>query len=330
METIRTAVVGLGTMGIRWHCDQLSRLDGFELVAGCDTTQERREIARLEFGIATFDDMQQILGRNDVDLITIATPSSMHHEHVLDVLGAGKHCVVEKPPAMNVAEWDDMVEAAGEANRTLSAYQNRRWDTDQLTALDLVRSGKFGEVFMIKSISMIWSDLMHTYAAEEYRPGWRAEKAYGGGALYDFGPHRIDQFLQLMGHERVVDVYADLRGRVWSDEVDDSALVILRFESGVTAQIEQTMAARSKLNTFMVVGSEATYQDGLLLTGGPGDLQEAEVEMIPEDWDQFYRQLHTHITTGTPPPVPVEETRQMLQVLQAAFESAESNEVVQI
>ncbi len=328
MEKTRVAVMGLGRMGLEWHCEALDRLDEFDLVAGCDPTPARLEVATEQFGLRGYETLEEMLADADIDLVIVATPSAMHHDHVIKVLEARKHCLTEKPPAMNVAEWDEMGHAASKAGRTLCCFQNARWNLEQLQAMGLVERGELGEIAAIKLISLSYSDLMHTYGVPEYRPGWRAEKRYGGGRMYDFGPHHIDRVLQILGHARGRDVYADLLTGTWSDNVEDGFLVIIRFENGVTAHIEQNVTARANLNTFMVAGSEATFQDGVVRKGEPGELVEEELEAIDRDADEYYLALHEHLTKGTPPPVPWEHTRQMMRILDAAFESAATGEVV--
>ncbi len=328
MEKIKVAVAGLGRMGAECHCEALDRLDEFDLVAGCDPTPQTLQAVAQQFDLRGYETLDEMLGDTDIDLVVAATPSAMHHGHVIKVLKAGKHCLTEKPPAMNVAEWDEMGEVSCKTGKTLCCFQNARWNPHQLQAMSLVESGTLGEILAIKLISLAYSDLMRTYGVEEYRPQWRAEKRYGGGLLYDFGPHHIDRVLQILGHAPVKDVYADLSTGVWSDEVEDGFVVIVRFQNGVTAHIEQNVTIRANLNTFIVVGSDATFQDGVVRSGQSGELVEQEIETIDRNSDEYYLALHRHLTEGTPPPVPWEHTRQMMSILDAAFASAATGKVV--
>ncbi len=328
MEKIRAAVLGLGRMGLESHCNSLAQLDEFDLVAGCDPTPARLQVATEQFRLRGYETFEEMLADADIDLVVVATPSAMHQGHVIKVLEAGKHCLTEKPPAMNVCEWDEMGEAASKAGRTLCCFQNARWNQQQLQVMGLVERGALGELAAIKLINLSYSDVMYSFAVPEYRPGWRTEKRYGGGMLYDFGPHHIDRVLQILDHAPVRDVYADLSSGTWSDDVDDGFLVIIRFENGVTAHIEQNVATRAKLSTFIVAGSEATFQDGVVRKGEAEKPTEEKLEAIDRNSDEYYVTLYEHLTRGTPPPVPWEHTRQMMRILDAAFESAETGEVV--
>jgi len=325
---VTAGVVGLGSMGMGWHCEQLDRIEGFNLICGSDPSEERRALAAEQFGIQAHADYEEMLAREDLDLVVVATPSAMHRDHVVAALQAGKHCVCEKPLCMDLAECDDIIAAAERAGRMVSAYQNRRWDGDHLAVLDTVRSGVLGELFFTKQISMSWSPIMRTYGVSEFRPQWRAEKRYGGGLLYDFGPHRIDQLLQLLDYPQVRDVYCVLQGRVWTDEVDDYCLVIIRFEDGVTSQVETTTVARLGMGGTLIVGRDGAYRDGTIKVGEGDDEREFAAATFERDWDAFYRNIQAHLTEDRPLSVPLWQTRRMIAIIDAALRSATTGEAV--
>ena len=329
MTTVTAGVLGLGSMGVGWHCEQLARVEGLDLICGCDPSPERRAVVAEQFGIDTHADYDEMLARPDLDLVVVATPSAMHRDHVVAALEAGRHCVCEKPLCMDLAECDDIIAAAERSGRMVSAYQNCRWDADHLSALATVRSGMLGELLLTKQLSMRYSRIMRTYGVPEFRPQWRAEKRYGGGLLYDFGPHRIDQLLQLLDYPPVRDVYADLQGRVWSDEVDDCCLVVIRFANGVTSQVETTTVARLGIGGTLLVGRDGAYRgDGTIATGEGDQMVERPAESFERDWDAFYRNVHAHLTEGVELAVPLWQTRRMIAIIDAALRSAASGAVV--
>ena len=174
---------------------------------------------------------------------------------------------------------------------------------------------------------MSYSPIMRTYGVEAFRPQWRAEKAYGGGLLYDFGPHRIDQLLQLLDYPQVTDVYADLRGHVWTDEVDDQCLVVIRFDNGVTSQVETTTIARLGIGGTLIVGRDGAFRDGTIATGEGDEMLERPAEQFERDWDAYYRNIHAHLTEGADLAVPLWQTRAMIAIIDAALRSAASGQV---
>ncbi|MGC9317302.1 MAG: Gfo/Idh/MocA family protein [Armatimonadota bacterium] len=328
MQTITAGVLGLGSMGVGWHCAQLDRVDGIDLICGCDASQQRRALVAEKYGIETHEAYDEMLARQDLDLVVVATPSAMHRDHVIAALEAGKHCVCEKPLCMDLEECDEIIAAAERSGKMMSAYQNRRWDESHLSAVHTVDSGVLGEIFFTKQISMSHSPIMRTYGVEEFRPQWRAEKRYGGGLLYDFGPHRIDQLLQLLDYPEVRDVYCDLQGRVWSDEVDDCCLVIIRFANGVTSQVETTTVARLGIGGTLIVGREGAFRDGMIAVGEGDEQKQFPARQFERDWDAYYRNIRAHLTAREELAVPLWQTRAMMAIIDAALRSAETGEVV--
>ncbi len=328
MGTVTAGVLGLGSMGTGWHCDTLHRLGEFDLIAGSDPSPERRDICAEKYGLTGYESFEEMLALDDLDLVVVATPSAMHRDHILQALAAGKHVVSEKPLCMNLVECDEIIAAAEASGAMMTAYQNRRWDADHLSALDTVRSGVLGDILFTKQVSMSYSAIMRTYGVKEFRPQWRAEKKYGGGLLYDFGPHRIDQLLQLLDWPQVKDVYADLKSCVWSDEVDDYCMVVIRFENGVSSHVETTTVARLGMGGTVIAGRDATYMDGKIKSGEGDDQPETPAKEIERDWDAYYRNIHAHLTAGEALAVPLAQTRQMIAILDAAIRSAETGQVV--
>jgi len=330
MEAIKSGVIGLGSMGMGWHAETLHRLEQFDLISGCDPSEQRLKIAREQYDCEGYLDYAEMLADPELELVAVATPSSMHAEHAIQALEAGKYCVVEKPFCMNVPEFDTMAAAAKASGKLLCCYQNRRWDAGHLTALNVVRSGVLGELFFIQQMGGSFSRIMLEYGVKEFRPAWRAEKKYGGGMLYDFGAHTIDQILRYVDHVPVKDVYAELRGFCWSDEVDDTVLLVIRFTNGVTATVSTSSAARAAVSGFAIVGRDGAYKDGIIYTGEPGDIVETEAEEVTGHWDEFYLQMYEAIREGAQPPVPLEQTRMLMQIFDATFESSRTGQVVTI
>src|SRR5439155_8221954 len=112
--------------------------------------------------------------------------------------------------------------------RVLSVFHNRRWDIDFLTVQSAIASGLLGKVFNVESRIGQWASCVGP-AAKEFRPGWRNEATFGGGGLYDWRSHLLDQRLRLMLPAVPVRVFAQLRGNVWTSDCDDLARVCVDF-----------------------------------------------------------------------------------------------------
>lgn len=239
MDKLKIGIIGFGRIGAE-HAGWISASGAAEVVAVCDPTPMRLEKARQHpalsgRGVRLVDSWQQLIDLPQVQAVLVSTPSAMHSQQVTRALSAGRHVMVEKPMALDLPAASAMVAAA--AGRTLSVFHNRRWDADYLRVRAIVQAGVLGKLINVES-------RLHQYAscvgpaAREYRPNWRNEAAFGGGGLYDWGSHFVDQFWQLMLPARPVRVFAQLRGNVWSDDCDDFARLCVDFDSGAVGLLE--------------------------------------------------------------------------------------------
>jgi predicted dehydrogenase len=108
---------------------------------------------------------------------------------------------------------------------------------DYLTVKAAIDSGAFGKLINVESRLGQFASCVGP-AAREYHPNWRNEGSFGGGGLYDWGSHFVDQLWRLLHPARPVRVYAQLRGNVWSADCDDFARVLVDFDNGVVGMVE--------------------------------------------------------------------------------------------
>jgi predicted dehydrogenase len=178
----------------------------------------------------------------------------MNCEQANAALLAGKHVMVEKPMGLDLHQSKQLVDTANTNLKVLSVFHNRRWDIEYLTVKDAIDSGHLGKVFNIESRLGQWGSCVGP-AAREWRPGWRNEAAFGGGGLYDWGSHFIDQIWRLLLPAKPVRVFAQLRGNVWTKDCDDFARVCIDFDSGCTAMVEINTTTTQPLPRWHIDGT---------------------------------------------------------------------------
>ena len=258
MAKIGVGVVGLGRIFEDNHLPQISACPDMELVAVADVTESRRARWQNSINVPVYDDMQAILADDEIQLVLILTPSRFHHSHVLAALRAGKHVMVEKPMAMSQSEAEDMITEANSRGLILTVHHNRGLDADFMVLQELLGSEPIGAIVSIeRRISFDYTEWLAHYPAADYRPGWRMERAFGGGQLYDWGPHFFDQILRLTGSppDRI---FCALRGVKWSQEVDDYAKILAEWNNGLLAELEVTSFSDQVLHTLYILGTEGT------------------------------------------------------------------------
>ena len=250
--TLGIGIIGFGRIGAE-HAGWLASADGARAVAAADATPQRQELAR-QRGLKVYPDVDAMLADPNVGAVLVSTPTAMHADHATAALRAGKHVLVEKPMAIDLPQSRALVDEAKRHGLTLSVFHNRRWDVDYLTVREAVQAGRFGKVINVESRLGQWSSCVGP-AAREYRPGWRNEAAYGGGGLYDWGSHFVDQAWRLLWPAKPVRVFAQLRGNVWTRDCDDFARVLIDFDSGAAAMVEINTTTAAPLPRWHVDGT---------------------------------------------------------------------------
>jgi len=230
-KALGVAVAGLGRAGWGIHVLQLRDRSDVRIVAAVDPDADRRKQAEAELGCRSYGDYEAMLKQGDVEVVVIATPSKMHGRDTKAALAAGKHVVTEKPMAMSLAEADSMIEAAGRAGRKLFVHLNYRFYPEFYHLKEIVDSGILGRVYHVRNY----------ISSFVRRNDWQTLARNGGGLLNNHGTHFVDQILQLVPG-KVTKVMGDMQQIVSAGDVEDHIKAMLRFDSGATADIENSTA----------------------------------------------------------------------------------------
>lgn len=343
MKSIKLGIIGYGFMG-QWHRNHAGTLKEVEILAVCDTDPAKLEKAPQD--VKTFTDYQELLKQDEIEWVVICVPNHLHCQIAVDAADAGKNLIVEKPCALNVEEFDRISQAAKRNNVLFTVDQNRRWDRDYAIAKKTYMEGTLGKVFMIKSSHYGVFGRMHD---------WHEFKEYGGGMLYDWGVHLIDQMLDLVP-EKITQIFADMKCAV-NQEVDDYFRILLRFESGLTAEIELGTFLLAPMPRWYMSGDKGTlvveqikadkgavYRAGDFRAALPEQAENIdagptrtfsvkasdvvhtekmpEVDLTYNDWNDFFRNLIGVVNHTEEMAVKPEQVRRVLQVMEAARESA--------
>jgi len=257
MQPISVGIIGFGRIGSE-HADWLFKCANAKPCAVADATPARQQVAQ-QRGLKTYSGIPDLLSDDSIDAILVSTPTSMHFEHVQLALNANKHVLVEKPMALDLDQARRMAELAERKNLVLSVFQNRRWDIDYLTVADHIKKNTFGKIINVESRLGQWQSCVGP-AAREYRPGWRNEAAFGGGGLYDWGSHFVDQIWRLMWPAKPQRVFAQLRGNVWSRDCDDFARVLIDFDNGAVGLVEINTTTTKPLPRWHIDGTNGSAE----------------------------------------------------------------------
>lgn len=290
--------------------------------------------------------MRDLWGASLPDLVVVATAN---HTHVPIASVAIKHAVpvvVEKPMAVTAAAAEATVEEADEAGVLLTVFQNRRWDTDQLTLRRLIEEDALGAIVRYESRFERWRPTLRPTKLRKTAPPQE-----GGGVLLDLGVHLIDQAIAPFGF--VTEVYAEIAWRRGSPAEDDVFLV-LRHASGTVSHLHSSAVTPSPGPRLRVQGTKAGFlvphldpQEAALRAGARPETVEAwgrpeqweygrliagerSVPVPPEpgDWPRFYTLLGEALDGGGPPPVDPRDAVETLRVLEAARRAAHEHRII--
>ncbi|RJL34103.1 Gfo/Idh/MocA family oxidoreductase [Bailinhaonella thermotolerans] len=346
-EPLRVGLIGYGTAGEFFHAPLIATTPGMVLDTVVTGNEERRRrILAAHPGARVVPEAERLWDSDGpVDLVVVAAPNRAHVPLARAALEAGRPVVVDKPIAPTAAEAAELDALARERGLLLNVFQNRRWDGDFRTLRDLAGSGELGEVRRFESRFERWRPAP--------KPGWReqGDPAQAGGVLYDLGSHLVDQALVLLGPAAAV--YAERDHRRPGVKTDDDVFIALHHENGARSHLWASAVAGQLGPRFRVLGSESAYvkhrmdpQEAELRAGGrpggPGWGAEPRdrwgllgagddvkpVETLPGDYPAFYRGVARALREGGPGPVPAADAVRVMEVLDAARESAAAGTVV--
>jgi predicted dehydrogenase len=228
-DPLRFGLVGCGRVAPR-HAQSLRELDGGCLVAVADIRGSRVERFAGEYGAESYTDYRYLLDRDDLDVITISTPSGLHARMAIDAMQAGKHVIVEKPMALNLDDAGRMISVAQAMSRKLCVVLQNRYNPPMQELRGVVDSGRLGRL-LLGNATVRW------YRPQEYyEDDWHGTWAMDGGALMNQSIHHIDALQWLLGAPESVFTYtATLAHRM---EAEDVGVASIRFRSGALGTVE--------------------------------------------------------------------------------------------
>ncbi|QJQ97234.1 MULTISPECIES: oxidoreductase [Halomonadaceae] len=244
--TYNVGLVGYGFASKTFHVPLIAATPGLELVAVSSSDAGKVQAGLPDVAVEARP--HALFARDDIDLVVIPTPNETHFPLAKAALAAGKHVVVDKPFTVTLSEARMLKAQADEAERLLSVFQNRRWDSDFLTLKALIDEGSLGRIVSVES------------RFDRFRPDvrdrWREQAKPGGGIWYDLGPHLLDQARELFGMPRAI--MLDMAARREGAVVDDDFVALLDYgERRVTLQASALVAADSP--RFIVHGTKGSY-----------------------------------------------------------------------
>ena len=327
----KVAVVG-GGIGTQ-HIDALLELpEQFQLVAFCDSDPAKAKAVADRYGIGSaITSYEELLARDEIEIVDICTPSGLHVAQTQAALEAGKHVICEKPLAGSLAEVDELAALAETRGKHVSPIFQYRFGNGFRRLLHLRDKGLLGKTYLA-TIETHWRRGASYYAAP-----WRGRFATElGGSLVTHAIHAHDMLVHALGPVR--SVHARTATRVNPIETEDCAVVSLELADGALAAHSVTMGAAVEHSRLRFYFEKVTVESNLspyrphlepwrFETADEAARSEIEAGLadftpLPEHFAGQFSRLHAALTGAGPPPVTIAEARVSLELLTAAYYSA--------
>jgi UDP-N-acetyl-2-amino-2-deoxyglucuronate dehydrogenase len=256
MKALRIGIVGCGTIShLHAECLQKLAAEGLaELVAGAEVdTQRGRDWSR-KWNVPVFESLTKMLAEAKVDVVTVATPSGMHGDAIVEIAKAGKHILCEKPLDVLLSKADEAIAAAEKAGVILGGVFQQRFSPGPRKVKRAIDQGFFGKIVFVHCETP-WYRSQAYYDTAEWRGTW----ALDGGVLGNQSPHMIDRLLWLGGDIAEV-TSADLKCGYERDiEAETVAVATVRLKNGALGTITGTTLAYDGLSQrVLICGTEGS------------------------------------------------------------------------
>ena len=262
----RCAVVGTGVVG-EWHVRLIPQLPNAELVAVCDCVPAKAQAALDKnklVGVPVYSDISEMLKKERIDVVHVATPSGDHMSPAIIAMEAGKNVISEKPMEIHLDRIDKMIQTAKQCNVRLAGIFQNRWNPANRVLKDAAVEGRFGRIAWAGCFTP-WYRNDPYYVDGGWRGTWQWD---GGGAIMNQSVHAIDLLQWIVGPVKSVSAYAASRihGQI---EVEDTLSCALQFENGAFGTI---------------MGSTAMYPGGAVRIEIGGENGMATTEWALKTW----------------------------------------------
>lgn len=352
MGKVKIGIIGAGSIS-QFHIHGYQQLPDVELTAVCDINEERAKLAAEKYGIPhVFTDFNEMLKSVELDGVSVCTWNNAHAPASIAALKAGVNVLCEKPMAMNAEQAEEMLKVSKETGKLLMIGFVKRFEDKTQLVKKLADNGEFGDIYYAKI----------GYTRRRGNPGgWFSNRELsGGGPLIDLGVHVIDLVRYVMGKPKAVSAYGNTFNKIASrtdivqtgdykaasnqgediNNVEDAAVGVINFDNGATVTLETSWVQHVKEGqTYLeLYGSKAGIslepkveisgeKDGMMIDWAP-------VVSFNDDFQTIFDREVAHyvdcIKNGTICRNPAEDGVEVMKILDAVYESAETKKDVKI
>ena len=349
MSNLKVAMIGAGGIA-RAHMPGWIASEHAEVVTVSDISQPALEKFGQEYGIKSLTtDVNAVLSDPDIDIVDICVPNNYHAPIAIAAMEAGKHVLCEKPLAPTPAEVEKMIAARDASGKMLMTAQHFRFKGDSRALKREIDNGALGEVYHARG----W---MLRRAFTPVTSSFVTKELAAGGACIDIGVHILDLTLWMMGNPKPVTVSGVSRTKLakipgafttWGMrpvdpeiyDVEEMAAAFVRFENGATLSLEVSWLLHHDTEgddmQMWLYGTEggSHWPKCEIYSSDYGGMQHINKQLkITHDTMRPHAlecvEFAQAIVDGAPSPVPAEQSLQVMRILDAIYQSQETQREV--
>ncbi len=349
-DKLRVGVIGTG-FGARVHIPGFMTHPDTTVVAVSASSPEKARATAQKLDVPyACDSAEELIARDDVDLVAITTPPFLHCDTLLRAVRAGKHVLCEKPLALSVREGREMVSAARAAGVVAAISHEFRYKPARARLGQLIQEGYLGTPSLLDIVNL-FPRRRDPHAALW---DWWSQAEKGGGVLGAIGSHYVDATRAWLGEidsvHALLDTYVTRRRAAESGEFrsvtsDDTASLLLRLRNGAQVSIRLSSVSAGRLDRVVATGDAGTLllENDETLYGTPagGEMEQLpippELQLVPIEGDTllppFLRLVGALVgaVRGEPSDVPtLEDGLRHQEVLDAARISSREGRLVRV
>ncbi|PKM86544.1 MAG: oxidoreductase [Firmicutes bacterium HGW-Firmicutes-12] len=341
MNKVKFGIVGCGRI-VSKHLESITEIDSAQLIAVCDVDENKAKTIGEKYGVPYYTSYDDMISENEIDVVSVLTPSGLHAEHVIDIVKKfKKNIICEKPMALKLSDADEMIRVCDENAVRLFVVKQNRYNLPVQKLKEVLDEGRLGKL-VLGTVRVRWARHQEYYDSADWRGTWQ----FDGGALTNQASHHIDLLEWMMGQP--VEVSAMISTRLANIETEDTGIVLIKFENGALGVVEATTAARpiNIEGSISILGEGGTVEIGGMAVNElkiwKFTKEQPEDKSIVRDFSEnppniygyghkrYIENVIETLNTGKKALVDGLEGRKSLELINAIYESAETGKVVKL
>lgn len=344
-KILNIGIASFGMSGKLFHAPLLSHHKKFRIKQIVERT--KHEVPSLYPQVQVARSLEELLRDDEIDIVVVNTPDTIHLPHAKLCLEAGKHVVVEKPFTQTAEQARELIELAKRKEKILTSFQNRRWDSDFLTVQKILNEKTLGRL-------VDYEAHFDRYRVAVPQNTWKEKVSAGAGVLANLGSHMIDQALVLFGMPEAVT--GDLKVMRTGGEVDDWYNIFLHYPD-VNINLKSSFLVKEPGPRYILHGTQGSFHKygldpqeealkagkkptdpdwgheteefwGTLTTEKDGITQRKKIESLPGNYSGFYDDLYESVVHGKELSVKPEEALNYVRIIEAVRNSSKMRTTV--